>query len=62
MRHRSPSRQLMLFPFESPNWESLPPERQADLQEVLSLLLEQMLHQAPPCCDQTKPTEEKNHV
>jgi hypothetical protein len=63
--NRKPSpRQLALFPAELPTWESLPQDRQQDLQEVLSLLLEQMLPQQahPPVDHPQKHAEEEPHV
>jgi hypothetical protein len=63
--NRKPSpRQLALFPGELPSWESLPRDRQPDLQEVFSLLLEQMLpQQTDPLVDHPqKHAEEKPHV
>ena len=64
MNRKPSSRQLALFPAELPNWESLPRERQQDLQQVLSLLLEQMLSPpTEPSVDHPqKHAEEKPHV
>jgi len=64
MNRKSSSRQLALFPAESPTWESLPHDRQQALQEVLSLLLEQALSQqtCPSIDDAPETGEEKSHV
>jgi len=64
MNRNPPSTQLSLFPDELPTWESLSQERQQALQEVLSLLLEQMLqqHTCQPTDDPQKHTVENNHV
>lgn len=43
--HRKPEAQLALFPDELPNWETLSQERQDQVREVLSLLLEKSLQQ-----------------
>ncbi len=45
MNRKSSPRQLALFPVELLTWEALPQERRQSLQEVLSLLLEQLLSQ-----------------
>ncbi len=45
VNRKSPPQQLALFEAQLPTWESLPPDRQQALQEVLSLLLEELLLQ-----------------
>ena len=64
MKCESSLRQLMLFPVEGPTWESLPPTLQQALQEVLSLLLEQLLQQQawPLHCYSPEPPAEKSRV
>lgn len=41
--HRKPKPQRTLFPDDLPNWETLSQERQDQVREVLSLLLEKSL-------------------
>lgn len=43
---RSSKPQLALFADELPHWEALSPERQEDVQQVLSLLLEAFWQQS----------------
>jgi len=43
MNRKCTKSQLALFPEEFPSWDSLPLERQQQLQEILSLLFEQSL-------------------
>jgi hypothetical protein len=64
MNRKSSPRQLALFLAELPTWESLPPDRQQALQEVLSLLLEQALSQQPfpPVHHPQEPGSEKQNV
>ena len=64
MNRKPSSRQLALFPAELPDWESLPRDRQQDLQQVLSLMLESMLsQQSESLVDHPqKHYEEKPHV
>ena len=64
MNRKSRPRQLALFPAELHTWESLPQERQQALQEILSLLLEQVMRQqADPSVDiPPEHAQEQNHV
>jgi hypothetical protein len=64
MNRKSSPRQLALFPVELLTWEALPQERQQALQEVLSLLLEQLLSQQTRQAvhGQQKHTAENSHV
>lgn len=64
MNRNSRPRQLALFPAELPSWESLPQERQQALQEILSLLLEQVMRQqADPSIDiPQEQAREQNYV
>ena len=43
--HHKPKPQLALFPDDLPKWETLSQERQDQVREVLSLLLEKSLQQ-----------------
>ena len=56
-----PSPQLQLFPDRLVAWETLPPDCQQSIQELLSLLLEQSLSR-PPHESETNPLEEEKHV
>jgi hypothetical protein len=64
MNRKSSPRQLALFLAELPTWESLPQDRQQELQEVLSLLLEQALSQQPdpPVHHPQEPSSGKHDV
>ena len=64
MNRESSLRQRALFVTELPTWESLPQDRQQALQELLSLLLEQVLPQEMCTSEHDIQigTEEKRHV
>ena len=55
------SPQLQLFPAHLVAWETLPPDCQQSIQELLSLLLEQSLSR-PQHESETKQLEEEKHV
>jgi len=55
------SPQLQLFPAPLVAWETLPPDCQQSIQELLSLLLEQALPQQRPESETNSCTEE-DHV
>jgi hypothetical protein len=55
--------QFVLFPNELPRWQSLPRMRQHQLEEVLSLLVEQFLQvQAPATHDPQDQNTENRHA
>lgn len=59
---RQPNPQLSLFPEKSPQWKSLSQDRQRELQEVLSQLLEQVLQwQTSATIDDSKNQITENH-
>jgi len=64
MNRKSHTRQLVLFAGKWPTWESLPAERQHAVQEVVSLLLEQVLaaREHPALEETLEKNTEKHHV
>lgn len=62
--NRQANPQLVLFPDAAlPHWKSLPQDRQRELQEVLSQLLEQALQwQSSTIHDPKNQITEKHHV